>query len=145
MDLPDPLLMRRIDDLNRFTGPALILLISTSLAASPAVADPPERTTSLVVYGDDPCPKGEGDEIVVCARKPENERYRIPKQLRNPRRTDPPSTAWGTRWADVEDQTRFTRPNSCSPVGSYGQTGCMAAMLHQWHVERQAGSGAIEP
>ena len=139
----DTLFMRRIGISKSLGAPSLFLLAVLGLAA-PAGAEPPQRTTSLVVYGDDPCPKGEGDEIVVCARKPEGERYRIPKPLRNPRRTDGPSTAWGSRWADVEDQTRFTRPNGCSPVGSYGQTGCTAAMLHQWWIERQA-STATKP
>ena len=57
--------------------PALSLL--PFLWGLPAQAEPPQRITNLLVYGDDPCPKGEGDEIVVCARRPESERYRIPK------------------------------------------------------------------
>ena len=57
------------------------------VATPPAVANaapvaatngtpPPDRIATLVVYGDDPCPRSAGDEIVVCARRPENERYR---------------------------------------------------------------------
>src|SRR5690606_1854829 len=41
-----------------------------------------EKVKQVFVYGDDPCPPSEGDEIVVCARLPDNDRYRIPKELR---------------------------------------------------------------
>lgn len=122
------------------TGPfaAAVLLTAPVLLTAAPVAATPERSTSLVVYGNDPCPKAQGDEIVVCARRPENERYRIPKVFRNKPRTDPASTAWAARWAGVEDAMRYTRPNSCSVVGTYGQTGCTQAMIRQWWLERQA-------
>ncbi|HEX4736560.1 MAG TPA: hypothetical protein VH331_03255 [Allosphingosinicella sp.] len=108
-------------------------------AAADAANAPGAKTTiSLVVYGDDPCPKGNGDEIVVCARRPDNERYRIPKELRKKaedhRQTE---SSWTSRVAALEDEQRFTRPDSCSPVGSYGQTGCFAQMLSQWHAARR--------
>src|SRR3546814_12198212 len=50
--------------------------------AGAAHAQPPQKIFNLIVYGDDPCPKGQGDEIIVCARKPESERYRIHRKLR---------------------------------------------------------------
>ena len=123
-------------------------LVILSLAAAALLAPPPplvaapvdKRTANLIVYGDDPCPKAAGDEIVVCARRPESERYRIPKSLRDKPKTDAPSTSWASRWEAVEEQTRFTRPDSCSPVGTAGQTGCTQAMLHQWWLERRAAA-----
>ena len=68
----------------RFPVHALLGLAALApfLSLAPASAEPPQRVFNLIVYGDDPCPKGEGDEIIVCARKPESERYRIPKKLR---------------------------------------------------------------
>jgi hypothetical protein len=42
-----------------------------------------ERINQLIVYGDDPCPASTSEEITVCARKPEGERYRIPENLRD--------------------------------------------------------------
>ena len=99
---------------------------------------PPERTQTLVVYGNDPCPKAADDEeIVVCARKPENERYRVPKSLRN--KDDPPSqVSWGSRVEDLEEASRASRPGSCSVVGSYGQTGCTQQLIRQWYNDRRA-------
>jgi hypothetical protein len=108
------------------------------LPAAAAAAQAPERTSTVVVYGSDPCPKAEGEEVVVCARKPERERYRIPKELRH---EDEPLTeqSWGARTRALDEANRATMPNGCSPVGSYGQTGCFAQMLRQWFAARNAG------
>lgn len=120
------------------------LPISCALAAAvlamPAVASdgPPERESTIVVYGEDPCPSSTSadgeEEIVVCARRPEEERYRIPAPLRQ---TQPSEVAWGSRVDALEDASRDGRPNSCSVVGSYGQTGCTQQMVRQWYAERR--------
>lgn len=115
-------------------APLLVLVVL--LQATPA-GEPPEREANVIVYGDDPCPRPGGeDEIVVCARRLENERYRIPEPLR--RSSRPPPGAWTTRVEDLEEAQRDTRPNSCSPVGSFGQTGCMQEMMRRWRAERRA-------
>jgi hypothetical protein len=118
-----------------------LVLAAVALALLPVAASaegPPERVANVVVYGNDPCPKGEGDEVVVCARKPERERYRIPKELRH---ENEPLTerAWGARNAALDEASRETRPNGCSTVGSYGQTGCFQQMLRQWFAARRSG------
>jgi hypothetical protein len=122
---------------------AMIFAFSAAAAAAAQPADPPARQETLVVYGDDPCPVAEDeDEIVVCARRPEEERYRIPAPLR---RGDRPSeTAWSSQLEALEDAQRDSRPNSCSVVGSFGQSGCMQQMLRRWHAERRADARARE-
>ena len=129
------------------TAPLMLapILLVTALPAAPALAqDPPQRILNLTVYGDDACPKGEGDEIVVCARKPESERYRIPKALR-----EKPEVAggpgWGSQVANMEALSRQTIPGSCSAIGSYGFTGCSAARLQQWFAERRMDQSAGVP
>jgi hypothetical protein len=126
---------------------ALASAALTGLAPQTALAQPappPERIQNLTVYGDDPCPQGEGDEIVVCARRPESERYRIPKKLR-----EKPEVAggpgWGSQVANMEQVQRQTLPNSCSVNGSYGFTGCSAQMLSQWFAERRMQASKGEP
>src|SRR5262245_39346090 len=115
----------------------LIGALAASGLSSPGIAaDPPEKVSALIVYGTDPCPRSSGDEIVVCARQPESERFRVPKRFRKPRKRDVPSTAWGARVQALEYVSRFGRPNSCSPVGSFGQTGCMNQFMSQWRAER---------
>lgn len=114
-------------------------------AAPAAATEPsPQKIFNLVVYGDDPCPQGEGDEIVVCARKPESERYRIPKKLREkPEVSGGPG--WGSQVAGMEAAGRVLLPNSCSAVGSNGFTGCNAAMLRQWFAEKRMNESAGVP
>jgi hypothetical protein len=116
-----------------------LALLAAALPASAAVAGQermPERTINLVVYGDDACPESTEDEIVVCARRPESERYRIPKPLRE--REPSGDTSWAARNEELEDASRPSRPGSCSVVGSYGQSGCFQQMINQWFRERRA-------
>jgi len=117
------------------------VLIAVAAAAPMSVSgwasSAPAATIATTVYGADPCPKARSDEIVVCAREPESERYRIPKRFRaGPRVESGASASWASRVEDLEAAQRPTRPNSCSAVGSNGQTGCTQAMLHQWYLER---------
>lgn len=115
---------------------ALAIGVSGGLAPARA-ADPPQRVFALVVYGDDPCPTSDkSDEIIVCARKPEAERYRIPKNLREkPEPVGGPG--WASQVATMENAARAILPGSCSPNGAYGFTGCTAAMLQQWYAEKR--------
>lgn len=122
---------------------AILCAVAFLGASLPASAQdeggPPERESTLVVYGDDPCPatvdtNGE-EEIVVCARRPEEERYRIPAPLRQ---TEPTEVAWGARVEDLDETNRIGRPNSCSVVGSYGQSGCTQQMIRDWYAERRS-------
>jgi hypothetical protein len=117
------------------TGGALAT--GSAMTADLAETGPPsEKVSSLVVYGNDPCPRSTADEIVVCARVPESERFRVPKRFRNQRKRDSGGTAWGARVQALEYVTRTGRPNSCSPVGTFGQSGCTQQFLSQWRAER---------
>lgn len=118
--------------------PALVFALFAAAPLHPALAaDPPARTVTTTVYGADPCPQPKDDEIIVCAREPESERFRIPKRFRSgPRTESGASASWASRAAGLERAQRFTRPNSCSAIGSNGQTGCTEAMLQQWFRER---------
>jgi hypothetical protein len=116
---------------------AVVLVCLTSTPATPGEAAPlTDRAISIVVYGDDPCPKSTEDEIVVCARRPEEERYRIPKELRKAPE-EVTARAWGDRAIALDEISRSGMPNSCSPVGSGGQTGCVEMLMRQWHAARR--------
>lgn len=110
------------------------------IAASAETTDQintPERINILITYGDDKCPEAEGDEIVVCAQRPESERYRIPKELRETEKEEVGGQSWSSMVASHEDAARPGRPNSCSVVGTYGFSGCQAAIMRQWFDERR--------
>ncbi len=115
-----------------------ILLAPAAAAAQGPPPEPPERQSSLVVYGEDPCPRSTDEEIVVCARRPEEERYRIPEALRE--RTDrrPPEVSWGSRSEELEESQRDTRPGAgCSVVGPNGNAGCTGLLVRQWYADRR--------
>lgn len=134
-----------IDRLRRPAASALAAALALSAMASAGAETPPQKQTiEITVFGNDPCPQSDDpEEIVVCARLPEGDRFRIPKRFRDEKPEDAPAEiAWGSRVDTMNTLTRFTRPNSCSVVGSGGQTGCTAAMLSQWFAERRAMKAA---
>jgi len=118
--------------------PIALLLAAPAVAAPESSTEPPPRISTLVVYGDDPCPRSKDDEIIVCARQPESERYRIPKELRNKKKTDEVTQSWVERTRTLDMVSKKGLPNSCSPHGSGGQTGCMRQFLEAARAEREA-------
>jgi hypothetical protein len=101
-------------------------------AAAPTGAEP--RVNQLIIYGEDPCPPGNNDEIIVCARLPEDDRFRIPPNLRdNP--NDPANNSWANRALELSYAGR-TGTDSCSTVGGGGFTGCFNQLVTQARAER---------
>lgn len=115
--------------------------LAQQATAPTAVTDPAnEKVNLVIVYGDDACPQSQGSEIVVCARKGEEERYRIPEPLRgDPNK--PSNQAWGERVRSMEYIGR-SGTESCSPVGGGGATGCFAQLARLAKAERQAANDA---
>ncbi len=112
-------------------------LSGAGLLAFPVQAqdDPGDRVNQLVIYGDDPCPQSSEDEIVVCARKDESERYRIPETLRGGSLGDAKNQAWSERVRSYEYVGK-SGTSSCSPTGAGGFTGCTQALLSQAYAEK---------
>lgn len=128
----------------------LLTLAGTATAAiaatapMPALAQDNDRISEIIVYGNDPCPRSTDDNVVVCARKPEAERYRIPERLRSigPRQS---REAWAYR-ARALETVGATGINSCSPVGPAGFTGCLNQVIRQAQGERtEAEEGDAPP
>jgi hypothetical protein len=124
---------------------ALSIAAAGALAAifgAPAAAQPQQHIHEVVIYGNDPCPRSSsGEDIVICARKPERERYRIPQALRNEPSDDQANQSWANK-ADSLQYVGRTGIQSCSTVGPGGFTGCFGQMLSAARAERrQAHSG----
>ena len=131
-----------IDMIIRALVLALTLAATPALAASPlptpeTAPDGTQRWSFLVTYGDEDCPPAQGDEIVVCARLPESERYRIPAPLREKKVDAVGGMSWASHVESYDKVARLSRPDSCSSVGSYGYSGCAAKALRDWFEERQ--------
>lgn len=111
------------------------IVSATACLASPALAqDAGEKINQLIVYGDDPCPQSKADEITVCARKEESERYRIPESLRESQ--SPENRAWTDRVVAYETVGAFGTM-SCSPVGPGGMTGCLGKLIDTAYAEKK--------
>ncbi len=102
---------------------------TTVSAAKPSPAPVRQSISTLLVYGNDPCPRSSEDEIVVCARQPESERYRIPKPLRKQAYNEARDGSWAGTAKVLEYVSRQGLPDSCSPNGSFGQSGCFRKFL----------------
>src|SRR3954451_4030587 len=97
----------------------------------------------VIVYGNDPCPRSTDDQVVVCARRPETERYRIPQKYRpsGPRQE---TEAWA-RKSRVLETVGSTGINSCSPVGPGGYTGCLTQVIREAREQRQQSNEDSTP
>jgi hypothetical protein len=110
--------------------------LTAGIAALPAPAAAQAGNVSeIIVYGTDPCPRSTDDQVVVCARKPEGERYRIPEKYRptGPRQQ---REAWANRATEIMT-VGDTGTNSCSPVGPGGFTGCLTQVIKQARTQRR--------
>ncbi|HEY0084842.1 MAG TPA: hypothetical protein VGB65_02915 [Allosphingosinicella sp.] len=102
-------------------------------AAAAVVAD--AKVNQLIVYGNDPCPESTDEQINVCARLDDKERFRIPTNLRdNP--NDPVNQAWGARAVELQYVGR-SGIGSCSPTGPGGASGCYNDLVRRARAERQ--------
>lgn len=111
--------------------------VSLFMLTAPAAAqsDPDDaKINQLIIYGNDPCPESTADQITVCARKEESERYRIPEILRHS--DNPANDAWNNKvlaYEAVLDNGTL----SCSPSGAGGWTGCSQKMIEQAYAEKK--------
>jgi hypothetical protein len=109
------------------------------VAEQAETGQPVKRIRNIALTGTTPCPKASSpDEVVVCSRV--NEPYRIPKPLRDRKPIPAQNQSWVNRTAMMDQVGREAGglPDTCSPVGSGGQTGCTAQMLQNWTAERVA-------
>ena len=115
-------------------GAAALGLAAIVAPAAPSLAQK-SKVSEIIVYGTDPCPRSTDDEIVVCARKPETERYRIPERLRQGGSLQ--SRQSSAARAKTFETVGATGINSCSPVGPGGFTGCVNQVIRQAFDERR--------
>jgi len=116
---------------------AAVTLIAGLGAVSAGAQSTERQPGQIIVYGNDPCPRVTGSEdIVVCARRPERDRYRIPEIFRNEEKLRD-GESWASRYESVEREGR-TGIDSCSAVGQAGFTGCWAEMMRQYRKDKDA-------
>ena len=113
-----------------------LALASAACASSLAAQDSAGDTVRMViVYGEDEAPTAQGDEIVVVARMPEKDRYRIPENLRYS--DNPANEAWINRVEKLEF-VGASGTLSCTAVGAGGSTGCTQEMIRNAYADKAA-------
>ena len=111
------------------------LVAAPLLWAAPALAQSSQPGV-LLIYGQDKCPTNtNGEEIVVCRRLDESERFRIPKDLREGE-VKPQNESWAVRQKDALN-TGGTGIGSCSAVGPGGGIGCFGQAAAQSRAENR--------
>ena len=98
----------------------------------------------IQLFGNERCPtNSNGEEIVICQRRPAAEQFLIPKEVRNFEVTRANET-----WA-AKDSANRTVGNvgvgTCSTVGAAGATGCTVQNATRWKSERRATTAAETP
>jgi hypothetical protein len=124
-------------------APAAIIAAGLAVPEAPAFAQSGGRVNQIIVYGNDPCPRSTDDEVVVCARKPETERFRIPERYR-PSGTRQQTESWANRAKAIE-YVGQTGTMTCSPVGPGGYTGCLSQAISRAKAEYQDNRKADVP
>lgn len=109
-------------------------LAATPVAAQDAAGD---KVNTVIVYGEDPCEKAPGDTYTICVRLKEEERYRIPPNLRQS--SSPANESWTNRVQAFEAVGNFG-PLSCTPYGAGGDLGCTAKMIEAAYAARAQSS-----
>ena len=121
----------------RYIAMIMLAVAGAAAAQTPQATDaPPQRIRSVTLAPGETCPPSTGDEVIVCYQG--GNPYRIPPALR---RTEIPAAnqSWANRAATVDQVSRVAGglPNTCSPVGTGGQTGCFLQRNQAYGAERR--------
>ncbi len=117
-------------------------LVGAVALPMPSLAQQPTQS-EVVVFGTDPCPRASDDQIVVCRRLPESMRYRLPDAYR-PTGTRQERESWANK-SQVIQTVGDTGPQSCSPVGPGGHTGCLVQTIREARDQRRQQSEDNQP
>ena len=122
---------------------AAATLVAALALPAPALAQR-SKVSEIIVYGTDPCPRSTDDDVVVCARRPEAERFRIPELLRETG-TLQERQSW-TKQAEGLATAGATGIGSCSAVGPGGATGCAQQEINRaFRERREEDAAAVAP
>jgi len=121
--------------------------IRSTLKPAPAAGSDTSRPRQrlVTVFGTEACPKPSSpDEVVVCARLPESEIYRIPERLRQAQNRQ--SVFTNNRALLLGDSSGGAGGSigSCSAVGAGGMIGCSRNQVDAWANDRTNRMGYNE-
>ena len=124
------------------------LTMATPVFAQATAGQPPSKIRSVTLTGNQKCPVSTvPDEVIVCARVAPGEQYRIPKEVRNEGPIEQKDQSFAAKQDRLDEVGRAAGglPDSCSPVGTGGQTGCTQQLLQRSAADKQDGSIRRQP
>ncbi len=122
---------------------AIMVPVASAAQERPAVdaqaetGQPPQRIRSITLKKGEKCPQSSADEVVVCSSL--DQPYRLPKGLRD-RPIPAANQSWVNRAQTVDEVGRVAGglPDTCSPVGTGGQSGCALATARAYAADKRA-------
>jgi hypothetical protein len=119
-------------------APALLAATAAFALASPAAAQSADEKINMVIaYNESECPVAQPGEVVVCEILVEEERYRIPRNLRY---SDNPANQSLARQVDQIKYVGDFGAMSCEPAGAGGFTGCNQKFVEAWAKDKDEAS-----
>lgn len=109
-----------------------------ALPAAPAAAQSQDRI--IDVYGDEKCPSSNGQQIVVCRHHDAQEKFRIPKDLRD-QEPAPQSMGGNVGAVAAVNSTGGTgtmQVGSCNAIGAGVNAGCVKQQNADWKADQRA-------
>lgn len=124
--------------------PAAVRSTLKPVGEQPADGSQP-RQRLVTVFGTEECPKPTSkDEIVVCARLPEAEVYRIPKQLRQAENRVSPFQRNRNLLLGDSSGGAGGAIGSCTVIGGSGSIGCTTRNIDDWARDRASRMGTTQ-
>jgi hypothetical protein len=120
-------------------APAALATLAALSAATPAAAQSAnEKINMVIAYNESECPVAQPGEVVVCEILVEEERYRIPRNLRY---SDNPANQSLARQVDQIKYVGDFGAMSCEPAGAGGFTGCNQKFVEAWAKDKDEAEG----
>jgi hypothetical protein len=121
-----------------FVPTLVVSAAALALAASVSAQSANEKVNMVIAYSEDECPVAQPGEVVVCEILVEEERYRIPSNLRY---SDNPANQSHARQVDQIKYVGDFGAMSCNPAGLGGFTGCTQKFVEAWAKDRDEAEG----
>merc|ERR1712039_545686 len=127
-DQEDPCAMKHL------IASAAVLAALAATASPVAAQSVDEKINMVIAYSEADCPVAQPGEVVVCEILVEEDRYRIPSNLRYS--TNPANQSLARQVDQIKYVGDFGAM-SCSPAGAGGFTGCTQKFVEAWAADRK--------
>lgn len=117
-------------------APAALAVLAAATASPAAAQSANEKINMVIAYDESECPVAQPGEVVVCEILVQEDRYRIPSNLRY---SDSPANKSLARQVDQIKYVGDFGAMSCNPAGAGGFTGCTQKFVEAWAADRKEG------